>query len=86
MSEGIQLTELTDAIAQLSELSSDSSVPRNVRSKLQEMISVLQSTQENSIKIHEALNVLDDLSNDLNLDSFTRTQLYSIIGNLEKLS
>ncbi|MBN1502222.1 UPF0147 family protein [Candidatus Woesearchaeota archaeon] len=77
-----QLNRIIEALAQLKE---DTTVPRNVKSRIDHIISVLSSEQETSLKINKALNELDEISSDNNLQPFTRTQLWNISSMLEAI-
>ena len=80
-----QLTEITNVIMALAEIQTDSSVPRNVRTKIDTIVSSLRQDSEMSIKINRSLSDLDEISSDVNLQSYTRTQLWNIMSLLEKL-
>ncbi|HIH05241.1 TPA: hypothetical protein HA281_02570 [Candidatus Woesearchaeota archaeon] len=80
-----QLNPLADVITVLGDIASDQNVPRNVRARMQGLLSRMQSPAEQSVKVHDAHNALDEVSGDINLDPFTRTQVYSAISMLEKL-
>jgi len=80
-----QVEQFIDVIAVLSEMVADNNVPKNVRLAMNDLVSVLNSGDEQSIKVHEALNILDTISNDINLDSYSRTQMFSIISILENM-
>ena len=80
-----QFTQVENIIASLNEIIEDQSVPKNVRTKIQGTISSLKDEIEHSIKINRALNTLDELSNDANLQSYTRTQIWNIMSVLEKI-
>lgn len=71
----------------LEELFNDSTVPRNVKSKVEEVITCLKGkdAEEMSIKINKALSVLDEISDDTNLQSYTRTQVWNIASMLEMI-
>ena len=71
----------------LEELSGDNTVPRNIKSKVEEVISILKSDngQDMSIKINKALSTLDEISDDTNLQSYTRTQIWNIASMLETI-
>ncbi|MBW2964406.1 UPF0147 family protein [Candidatus Woesearchaeota archaeon] len=71
----------------LEELFNDNTVPRNIKSKVEEVISCLkdQNGEEMSIKINKALTVLDEISDDTNLQSYTRTQIWNIASMLEMI-
>ena len=80
-----QLNPLADVITVLGDIASDQNVPRNVRARMQGLLSRMQSPAVQSVKVHDAHNALDEVSGDINLDPFTRTQVYSAISMLEKL-
>jgi uncharacterized protein (UPF0147 family) len=81
-----QIIELTGIVGHLNEVQEDSTVPKNVRTKIQQIIVTLQDKTEVSIKVNKAIDVLDEISNDVNLHSYTRTQLWNAISVLEKLN
>lgn len=76
---------ITPIVSLLSELMDDSNVPKNVRASFADILNILDSNDDSSVKVHEALNILDSISNDVNLESFTRTQVWSVVSMLEKL-
>lgn len=80
-----QMSGLDSVIISLSELQEDATVPRNVRSQMQGIISSLRADTELSIKINRALNDLDEISSDVNLQSYARTQIWNIMSALEKI-
>lgn len=80
-----QISELDAVISSLSEIKDDVAVPRNVRTKIESVISILNEDIELSIKINKTLNELDEISNDVNLQPYTRTQIWNAISLLEKL-
>ena len=69
----------------LAEIQEDSSVPRNVKDKLQFCSSTLQDSCETSLKVDKVRHALEQVSEDSNLQSYTRTQIWSISSLLEKL-
>jgi uncharacterized protein len=79
-----QVSLIESVIAALSDLHSDSSVPRNVRTKIDFMIATLKQDSELSIKVNRCLSELDEISSDVNLQSYTRTQLWNVMSILEK--
>jgi len=76
---------IKDVIGALEDIGEDLTVPKNVRSKVQEIIKILNSDIELSLKINKALHELDEISNDMNLNSYARTQIWNIASSLEKL-
>ena len=67
-------------------LSSDNSVPRNIRSSvLDESDKLLKKEDDKSVSIGSALYVLEDISNDINMPRHTRTEIWTIISGLEAI-
>ncbi len=79
-----KLTEET--IEKLKELENDLNIPKNIKIKIKGIIDVLKEGTELSIKINKALNELDEISNDPNLEPYTRTQIWNIASILEKIN
>ncbi len=77
--------EIESIIEILNELHEDSTVPKNVRTKVQEIIDSLKEDTQLSIKVNKALNDLDEIASDVNLQPYTRTQMWNIISILEKM-
>ena len=80
-----QISEVDIVIKSLIEIQEDITVPRNVRSKIEYINNILKEDIGLLIKINKALNVLDELSSDVNLQAYTRTQIWNIMSVLEKL-
>ena len=80
-----QLSEVYTVINSLSDILADISVPRNVRTKIEKIIKTLNEDIELLIKVNKALNDLGEISSDVNLQSYTRTQLWNAMSLLEKL-
>ena len=75
-----QVQQIIEALTQLSE---DTTIPKNVRSKITNAIQVLNEDTELSLKIDKALQFMDDVSNDTNIQPYTRTQIWNIVSLLE---
>lgn len=73
-----------EAIERLTELIEDITVPKNVRKKVEEVTKILQSVHENPIRISKALSELEEVSNDTNMQPYTRMQILTVISILEK--
>ncbi len=78
--------EIDSVLETLAELEEDTTVPRNVRLKIQGIIKNLKENTETSIKISKALNDIDEIADDVNLQSYTRTQIWNVVSILEKIS
>ncbi|MBL7056205.1 UPF0147 family protein [Candidatus Woesearchaeota archaeon] len=77
--------EISSVIDLLDELKEDSTVPKNVRVKIDGMISNLNGDVETQIKVSKVLSELEVISEDVNLQSYTRTQIWDIVSLLEKV-
>ena len=76
-------TENIDAI--LSELKEDVTVPKNVRLRIEKVVRFFNEEKEMDIKVSKALNELEEIADDVNLQSYTRTQIWNVISALEKI-
>ncbi len=80
------MEEMTQIIEAISELQNDNTVPKNIKTKLQGVTIILQGKDEEiSIKVNKALDELEELSDDANIQSYTRTQLWNIVSLLESI-
>ncbi|MCK4522301.1 MAG: UPF0147 family protein [Nanoarchaeota archaeon] len=77
--------DIQNVIELLSELSEDTSIPKNVREKTDKIRIVLEEDVDVSIKVNKALNELDEIGNDNNIEPYTRTQIWNIVSLLEKI-
>ena len=85
MFAGNKAQTVTAIIASISELQEDSTVPKNVKEKVQQIIHALKDEKaELSMRVDKALQILDDVAEDSNLQSYTRTQIWNIVSMLEK--
>lgn len=81
-----QAKNIEDILAALRELLEDVTVPRNVKNKLQRGVIALQDNSADiSMRIDKALQELDEIADDANLQTYTRTQIWNIVSMLEKL-
>ena len=81
-----QISEVDVVVNSLNEIQVDATVPRNVRTKIEAIVNTLKEDTELSIKVNKALNELDEIANDVNLQSYTRTQIWNIMSVLEKFN
>lgn len=79
------MDQLTMVIAALRELEGDNQVPKNVKGKITSTIQVLEQEGDMPIKVSRALQELEQLAEDNNMQSYTRTQIFNIVSLLEVL-
>jgi hypothetical protein len=61
-------------------------VPKNVKKSIEDIVIFLQDKNiERSTKISKALSVLDEIANDINLASHSRTQFWNLSSVLESM-
>ncbi|MBU5575430.1 MAG: UPF0147 family protein [Nitrososphaerota archaeon] len=73
-----------DIINLIKQVAQDRMVPRNIRAKCEEAIAALQNEKEAiSIRINRAISIFDEISNDVNIPMYTRTQIWNIVSLLE---
>lgn len=77
------MDSLQQAIFALQELEQDSTTPKNVKMKVASTLKILNENAELSIKKSRAMHELEELSEDINVQSYTRTQLFNIVSLLE---
>ncbi|HLD05031.1 MAG TPA: UPF0147 family protein [Candidatus Nanoarchaeia archaeon] len=75
--------EVQDA---LNNLIGDNNVPKNIRSRLGTILQGLDNTQDLHLKLNQSLADLDDISNDINLPPFVRTELFGVLSLLENMN
>jgi len=75
--------EITQALTMLKD---DEGVPKNVKAKIEIIMAHLREDTDISARISQSLHNLDEISEDLNLPPFIRTQIYAVSSMLEKLN
>lgn len=78
------MDNLGDVVQLLNQIEEDQLVPKNVRGKIVSMREMCeQDDLDIQIKINKSLQELDEISDDPNIPSFIRTQIWSIVSLLE---
>ncbi|MDO8642807.1 MAG: UPF0147 family protein [Candidatus Woesearchaeota archaeon] len=84
MTNADDLGQILDAIA---ELQDDTTVPKNIKTKLQVISTMIKEEKaDKRMVINKALDQLGELSEDVNIQAYTRTQLWNIVSMLESVS
>lgn len=63
----------------------DQDAPKSLREKINRMVALIDSDKEVQLKIDALQQELEEASNDINLPSFVRTQVWSVSGALETI-
>ena len=81
MTDTLLKEEVFDLFLKIEE---DDAVPKNIRNKVKVVSSSLKEDEKNvAFKINQALQELDDISEDINIPDYVRTQIWSIVSLLE---
>jgi len=75
----------TEVIKILKEINDDRGVPRNIKEMLEESVSILSCRKPDNEKVSCVVSILDEASSDPNVSIYTRTQIWSIVSQLETL-
>jgi uncharacterized protein (UPF0147 family) len=81
------MVKVKDITATIGEIMEDSALPKNIKTKLEEIVSTLKDAKgkELKLKADKCIHDLDDISSDVNLQPFVRTQLWSVVSMLESV-
>lgn len=71
-----------DVIQSLEEVQEEG-VPKNIKQNIDSLILCLNQEEDSAAKVHKALSLLDDITNDANIAPHIRTQLWNISSALE---
>ena len=75
--------KIDNIIDVMKELLDDQVVPRNVKARIENAMKALQEDKEISIKINKALDELDEIGDDANMEPYTRSQIWNLVSALE---
>ena len=71
--------DLMDAIME------DTSVPRNIRKIMDDAKIKIISKEALNVNVSNAIYLMEDISNDINMPAHTRTEIWTIISELESI-
>ena len=80
------MTTINEIISLLNEVCEDISTAKNLKEKIQQIVNILKSDDDLSMKINKASQRLDEISSNSELDSYCRTQLLGIVSALETVT
>jgi uncharacterized protein (UPF0147 family) len=77
---------LMKSIATLQSVSESPTTPRNIRKIIKDTITTLQNgTLSLGVRAANAISMLDEVSQDPNMPSFTRVTIWSAVSTLESI-
>jgi hypothetical protein len=77
---------IENVIDAINKLATDRFVPKTVRRACNECLEALETKEDISIGINTCIAVLDEVSNDPNVPSYARTQIWNILSMLEAVN
>ena len=75
--------QLSEIVEVLQDVLNDDTVPKNVKARIEGAIGELKNNEDHNIAIHKALNELDELADNSNIEPYTRSQIWNIVSLLE---
>lgn len=79
MSKTLRINEL------LQEIMGDRGVPRNIKSSIEESITIMGGSDSEEEKIASVISILDEASTDPNISLHTRTRIWNMVSVLESI-
>ena len=78
--------DVAEIISTLTMLRDDEGIPKNIKTKISMIITDLNESADISSKVCNSLHKLDEISEDLNIPPFIRTQIWNVSTMLENLN
>jgi len=80
------MKKLESIIKLLADIINDRTVPRNIRSSIEEAKKSLEDEKSDmDVRLSGAISYLDEITNDPNMPMYTRTQIWNIVSMLETI-
>ena len=74
--------EINALIESLAQIEDDISVPKNVKTRINNAVKALQGEGDMKIKASKAMQELDEISDDPNIPSYIRPQIWNVVSML----
>jgi len=78
--------EIQDIVEVINEIIDDDTTNKNIKESLEDVIQILLGDENVTVKIHNALQALEELSENKSMESFTRSAIFNIVSMLESLN
>jgi len=80
------IKKLKDVAELMEPIIEDTTVPRNIREKINKAKDkIITEEGERAVNIANAIYMIDEVSNDINMPFHVRTELWSILSELEAI-
>jgi uncharacterized protein (UPF0147 family) len=75
-----------NVIPLIQQIANDRTVPRNIRTKCEDSIKILQNDKEDvAVRINTIISSMDEIANDTNIPTYTRIQIWNIVSAFESM-
>jgi len=74
-------TKIQEIIFTLNELKEDNTVSKNIKEKVERIITFLE--EDADLGVDKAINEIEEMMENNNIPSYTRTQIWNVISLLE---
>ena len=87
MTDDVQNKEsMKEAINTLNQIVASNSTPKTIKKSISDLIVSLTSQEDSlSVRAANAISLLDDVTQDPNMPSYVRTQLWQAVSKLESI-
>ena len=81
------MTTTDEVIDTIREVLDDPALQKNIKHKLEKVVEELSSADKSNVrlKVDKCINEMEEISNDSNIQSFVRTQVWGIVSMLESI-
>ena len=77
---------MKEAIETLEQITSSNSTPKTIKKSMTDLITDLKNPEYSlSVRAANAISLLDDVTQDANIPSYVRTQLWQAVSKLESI-
>jgi uncharacterized protein (UPF0147 family) len=80
----VEMVELQEALKIIDSILKDRTVPKNIRAAVEKAKNSLESSEEPSVKISTAIQILDEIANEANMPMYARTKIWNVVSILEE--
>ncbi|MFH0869918.1 MAG: UPF0147 family protein [archaeon] len=79
------MTGAEEVISAINEILEDPALQKNIKTKLEHIANTLKATTKKDVRLKadKCISELDEICNDVNIQPFVRTQLWTLIGMIE---
>jgi uncharacterized protein (UPF0147 family) len=81
------MTTAVEIVESINYLLEDPALQKNIKSKLEQIAGILKAAnkKDGRLKADKCIDILSEVCDDVNIQSFVRTQLFQISGMLESI-